>query len=347
MNKKPPFVSVVVPTLNAGETIWACLKSLVDLDYSLFEIIIVDGGSNDGTCEIISKYPVRLVSGRKLGAYAARNLGSEVARGDVIAFTDSDCIVDRQWLKNLAKHYADEMVGGVGGKVLSCSADTIVGRFLSLGEQEVLHASRCFRLPNRESAFMTLGFGSGNMSFRKTALTDIKGFAEDMIKCGDYEACSRVQRAGYQLVYDPEAVTYHKPRRNLSQLMVQMFEFGLSQPKFLTKQNDGYSYFQLRSYIFRSRQVRLKLPIQMLVTVDFFNLAALCLVLAIFYPTLIYLFIGLFLMIGGYALSKWKQALKFKSVGLFLLFPLLHLIRSYCIATGRIVGGLKCRILSV
>ena len=338
---------MVVPVLNGQDTIGACLDSILELDYPTFEVIVVDDGSTDKTSEIITSYPVKKAFGKHAGAYGARNFGIGIATGEIVAFTDSDCVVSKEWLKKLVKAYASDLVGGVGGLVLPQRAESTVGKFVSLSPQEIFQSSRRVELPQRESLFMTSGLGSGNMSFRRRVLGELKGFAGDMVKCGDYELSWRVQRAGYQLVYEPEAVTYHKPRSTLSKLVVQLFEFGMSQPELLKKQQDGYSYFELKSYLFRPLGFRCRLPFQMLITVDLFNLAVLGLVLMIFFPILVYVAIPCCVMIAWYALRSWSEALKARSLRLLLAFPFLHVIRSYTVVAGRIVGGIRCGVLSV
>lgn len=333
--------------LNGEETIGACLDSLLELDYPAFEVIVVDDASTDKTYEIISRYPVKQVFGERIGAYAARNVGIEIAKGEIVAFTDSDCVVDKKWLRNIVTPYASDLVGGVGGPVLPLEAHNTIGKFVSLGPQEIFQSSRRVKLQKPSSLFMRSGLGSGNMSFRRMVLEEVRGFADDMVKCGDYELCWRVQRAGYQLIYEPEAITYHKPRSSLSKLIVQLFEFGMSQPILLKKQQDRNSYIELRSYLFRPRGIRCKLPIQMLVTVDLFNLAVLGLVLALFYTMMIYVFLLCSIMIAWYAVRMWKETLKMRSIRLFFVFPFLQVIRSYCVVAGRIVGGIKCGVLSV
>ncbi|MDY0128997.1 MAG: glycosyltransferase, partial [Methanosarcina vacuolata] len=96
---KYPFVSVVVGIRNEEKFIEECIESLLNLDYprDSYEIIIVDGMSTDKTRDIVQKYPVKLLLNEKKNVAAARNLGVDNARGELVAFTDGDCKVDTQW----------------------------------------------------------------------------------------------------------------------------------------------------------------------------------------------------------------------------------------------------------
>ena len=338
-----------MPVRNRENDVADCLESLQQLDYPSFEIIVVDNESTDSTREIISRYPVQLTQQTRTGAYAARNEGIELAKGEIVAFTDSDCVVDKGWLKNLADCYSDDLVGGAGGQVLASKSDRLVGTFQGLGPQEIYDSPRRVQLGVHDTnRFLSTGLGSGNMSFRLSVLKQMNGFSEDMIKCGDYELCWKVQRAGYNLVYEPRAIVYHKPRSSLKQLMTQFFQFGMSQPQLLKKQQDGYSYFELKTYLFPPRAWRGKLSIQMLVTIDFFNLATLCLVLVLINPEFVFLFGIFFLICLKQAWTKTKEVSSFAlRTKLLLMFPFLHALRSYAYSLGRFVGGVRCGILSV
>jgi glycosyltransferase involved in cell wall biosynthesis len=93
--------SVVVPFFNEGKHIERCAKSLLsqDFDRKDYEIILIDNGSSDNSCEIVRRYPeIILLHEDKPGPYAARNKGIKVAKGDVIVFTDGDCEVSSDWL---------------------------------------------------------------------------------------------------------------------------------------------------------------------------------------------------------------------------------------------------------
>lgn len=351
MIRQPSF-SVIVPVRDREAQVRECLDSLVRLDYPSFNIIVVEDGSTDRTREIVSRYPVRLVVNTRRGAYAARNKGIEVANGsnsDVVAFTDSDCVVDRGWLKNLADCYTSNLVGGAGGRVLTLKAPGLVGTFQGLGPQEIFDSQQRVLLgAQNDGQFLSTGLGSGNMSFRLDTLVKVNGFSEEMAKCGDYEICWRIQKAGYQLIYEPKAQVYHRPRSSLAQLMMQFYEVGKSQPQLLKKQNDGYSYFELKTYLLPTRGLRRKLPIQMLITIDFFNLATLSLILVLLNTGLLFLFGVLALMCFKQAWTKTKEvsnrALRVK---LLLAFPFLHALRSYAYSAGRFIGGLSNGILSI
>jgi glycosyltransferase involved in cell wall biosynthesis len=113
-----PFVSVIVPVLNGESCISDCLRSLLQLEYprERLEIIVVDNGSTDGTLELVRRFPVRLIHEYKPGSYAARNAGVRLAKGEILAFTDADCIVESNWIQEIViilEHTGAQAVIGV------------------------------------------------------------------------------------------------------------------------------------------------------------------------------------------------------------------------------------------
>jgi len=336
-----------VPVLNREKDIGECLDSLLAVDYPSFEIIVVDNGSTDGTREVTSKYPVKTVLESSRGAYRARNKGIARAQGEIVAFTDSDCVVDRNWLRKLAESYSDETVGGVGGLVSPYKTDRLIGEFASLGPQEIFQSPQRVKIKQSTKSFPHSALGSGNMSFRKEILLEVGGFFEELIACADYDLCWKVQRAGYQLIYEPEAIVYHKPRTSLSELIRQYYGLGVSEPKLLTVQRDVLSYIEFKTYLFPTYQFRRKLPIQALITVDFFILGTLSLLLILFDPRFVILPVAL----GGMCLRQaWARAKEAsgcaKRARLLILFPILHAGRCYARALGRFVGGLASGVIS-
>jgi len=113
------MISVIIPTFNEEENIAQCLVSLSHqtLPRSEYEIIVVDGGSEDATCEIAKKYAdqVFVQTSKKVGG--ARNDGVKVAKGEIIATTDADCILPPSWIGRIAEDFKKPGVVQVYGPV--------------------------------------------------------------------------------------------------------------------------------------------------------------------------------------------------------------------------------------
>ena len=105
------MISIVIPAYNAAATVGRCLDSLLAQTYRDFELIVVDDGSTDSTAQIISAYAerdsrIRLIRQENAGVSAARNVGLDAARGDLIGFTDSDDAISPEFLEALLSLYA-------------------------------------------------------------------------------------------------------------------------------------------------------------------------------------------------------------------------------------------------
>ena len=129
-----PFTSIVVPVFNAGDTIDKLLRSLVTLNYprERYEIIVVDNDSQDDSPQRAQQYPVKLLHELDIqSSYAARNRGIRAAKGDIIAFTDADCVAHLDWLRNLLADYEDHHWGGFAGGLGAYQPRTDVQRHLT------------------------------------------------------------------------------------------------------------------------------------------------------------------------------------------------------------------------
>lgn len=216
-----PLVSVIVPVLNGADKIDECIESLLAQSYPshLTEIIVVDNNSDDGTQDIVSTYPVKLIHETIQTSYAARNHGIREARGSIIAFTDADCVADKMWLSRLVEPFSDEKVGAVGGKILSQESNNLIEQFTDyLQPFDVITD-----LPLE--VFLT-----NNVAYR-THLVDAVGlFDEALFTAGDVDLAWRVQiHTGAKVKRVPEAIVYHKNRSTLKGLFKQFRRYGYSE----------------------------------------------------------------------------------------------------------------------
>src|SRR3989344_312125 len=114
---RTPFVSIIIPVRNVGKIIGQCLKSLKNLNYpkDKYEVIVSDSESSDDTLSIAQEYDTIAVSTPKRSVCAGRNEGFKAAKGEIIAFSDADCVMDKDWIKNSIKYFDDPAIGGGGG----------------------------------------------------------------------------------------------------------------------------------------------------------------------------------------------------------------------------------------
>ncbi len=124
------MISVIIPTFNEEENIAQCLVSLTHqtIPRSEYEIIVVDGGSKDASCEIARKYADRVFiqTSKKVGG--ARNDGVAAATGDIVATTDADCILPSDWIEKIGRDFADSRISQVYGPVYPIE-DTLGNKF--------------------------------------------------------------------------------------------------------------------------------------------------------------------------------------------------------------------------
>lgn len=220
--KKYPFVSVIVTALNEADYISHTIESLLNQDYRNYEILIVDNGSKDGTADIVKQYPaVRLIEIKEHNISKGRNAGIKSAMGEIVAFTDADMTVKKDWLKNLIRHYSDGRITGVGGPTYLYPKETIFQKAIS-AHPYVGHRHKREKITSTDFSL----FSSGNASYRKDVLSAVGGFDENMWVLEDLELNNRVLKSGRILKFTPDAIAYHFPRKNIADYMRQHYNYG-------------------------------------------------------------------------------------------------------------------------
>jgi len=222
-----PSVSVIVPVKNGATTIQELLESLMQIDYEedKIQVIVVDGDSTDNTREIVSKFPVKLLKEERSGLNAARNTGIKYSKGEIIAFTDCDCVVSNDWIKRIVENFQDSQVGCVGGNILGYHGDF----FSQYCDQSIMPVMRIFKKREiLDEVKPPLQYPAGcNMAIKRKALDEVGIFNEN-IRYGfdEDELVERICKEGYKMVLDPKVFVKHKHRLTLSDLLKQTFQYG-------------------------------------------------------------------------------------------------------------------------
>ncbi len=214
-----PRVSVVVCSYNGGRTLPQCLASLRKLDYPNYEVILVDDGSTDDTPAIAAQFPeVRTIRQENHGLSAARNVGLQAATGEIVAYTDSDCFVDPDWLALLVRQFQFTGADAVGGPNLTPD-DGWLAACVAASPGQPAHV-----LATDEIAEHIPGC---NMAIRRSALLAIGGFDVIYRQAGDdVDVCWRLQAVGGKISFAPGACVWHHRRQGPRAFLRQQAGYG-------------------------------------------------------------------------------------------------------------------------
>jgi glycosyltransferase involved in cell wall biosynthesis len=234
--KKEPKISVIIPAFNEEKFLPKCLESLENQDFKDLEIIVVDNNSTDRTAEIAKKFGAILVSEKNQGVAFARQKGFLKAKGKIIATTDADTILPKNWLSRIFKEFEkDENLVAFGGSCYFYSGPILV------------------RLASRY--FLTLflifdKFFSGgwnlmgcNMAIKKEAFFKIGGFNTNLKLNEESEISSRLRKVG-KVILDPNFKVKTSGRRYRHGLIFGLMTYAPSTIfRFLFKKYDKFQNF--------------------------------------------------------------------------------------------------------
>jgi GT2 family glycosyltransferase len=250
-----PLVTVVVATRDRPQSLARCLRALAALTYAPFEVVVVDNApSTRETLAVVQQRSgqdarVRYVRELRPGVSCARNRGLGEARGELVAFTDDDVVVDPGWLDGAVRGFdRSPSVACVTGLVPSARLDTAEQRYFDRRVSWALGCAprRYDRHGDLEASPLypyTAGqFGTGaNFAFRTAVLRNLGGFDEALgpgtpAAAGeDLDLFVRTILAGHAIAYEPAAVVWHHHRDELGQLRRQLFNYGVGLAAFATK----------------------------------------------------------------------------------------------------------------
>jgi GT2 family glycosyltransferase len=239
-----PLITIIVPVRNEEKTIDACLRSLKALNYPTHEIIVVNDGSSDRTEEILGQFDaITVLRTEGVGPSMARNLAIEKAGGEYLAFTDGDCIVDREWINQLLAYFTNATVMGVGGDQLCPEDETPFGK--DVHDFMNLIAFATDYLKTKKAVMEVTHNPTCNMMYRREAFQVMGFFKKDLWPCEDLEFDYRLIRAGYTLIFNPQAIVYHYRPGNLKKFGKFHFRYGRAHVKLIQK----HGFFQKIHFI--------------------------------------------------------------------------------------------------
>ena len=255
-----PKVSVVVASYNGARTLKSCLDSLEHLNYPDYEVILVDDGSTDITPQLASVYKdIRYLRHKNMGLSVARNTGIDAATGEIVAFTDSDCRADEDWLYYLVGDLLNSRFTGIGGHNFLPPEDSLVAASVMVSPGGPAHVMLTDRLAEH--------IPGCNMAFYRWALLEIKGFDPIYRKAGDdVDVCWRLQQRGYRIGFSPAGFVWHYRRSTVKAYLKQQQGYGEAEALLVRKHPEyfnsiGGSIWHGRIYTASQFGVTLRKPI--------------------------------------------------------------------------------------
>lgn len=215
-------ISVIIPAKNASDYLASCLKSLdrQNLDRKFFEVIVVNNMSYDSTVEIAQNFGAIVKNCDATNAAGVRNSGAEIARGNVFAFLDSDCIVPRNWLKDIHCYFSQDFTSRsiVGGTCLSPVDGTFVEK--NWAPSFTIYEGPVKALPG------------ANMALTRECFSQLQGFNDKLKSAEDDEFCARARKIDIKVLSKKcLAVVHLGYPKSLYELFGKMVSHGETQLK--------------------------------------------------------------------------------------------------------------------
>jgi len=203
-----PCVSFIILTLNNRKTIRNCIESIISQKYPSFEVLVIDGGSNDGTQEIVNEYNnlnVHLHEFPGCGIGKSRQIGVDISIGEICAFIDSDCeLPDCYWTAKMIEPFIkSEHVGG------TWTLGAYKKEYPGIARYSILqHPYRFKKIPEYVNADNYIEIGTGHTLLKRSAILKAGGFP-DLKSKEDVDLTCRIVKAGYTFVHVKNCEVYH------------------------------------------------------------------------------------------------------------------------------------------
>lgn len=309
-------VSFVTTVLNEEKSVKFLLSSLTHQSKKPDEIIIVDGGSKDETVKIIREFALSIKSKEFISKFrliikkgnraVGRNTGIEKAKGQIIALSDSGCVLDRDWLRNIIKPFKDQSTEVVAGYYKGLAVSVF---------QECL-VPYVLVMPDRVNPKSFLP-SARSMAIRKYVWKKEGGFPQEFSSNEDYVFSRKLKKGGRKIVLRKNAIAYWFPRENIVQAFLMFFKFavgdasaGVLRPKAILTMVRYILVLWILTYSFYLN--------------PFFMLELFSYILVLYIVW-----------------SVWKNYRYVKKPGAFLFLPLIQFTSDLAVISGTVIGLFK------
>ena len=313
--KGPPSVTIHVTVKNAEDTIKKCIESLLDLDYPNKQIYVTEAYSTDSTYEILEQFGNKIKLERVRGnAPTAHNYVFEKINSEFITFTDADCIVDKNWLKNLIKAFVSDDIVAAGGFCKTPEDVNQLQRLIGIELEDRFH-----KMPKYVSRLPTM-----NLCVRTKIAKKVR-MDETLDVTFETDWGNRLTRFG-KMVYVPNAVVYHYHRPTLLSYFKQQFRYG----KYVIKRPS--TYVKLNKFgDYLSKPI---MGLQLIV----FNLFLISLITYLLSLSPLLFLFALLLSIGLLLLFFFDAMSFSRNMYDYYTYPFLFLIRTLAWTLGMAIG---------
>ena len=342
------LVSVIIPFKNSENTIEACLNGILGQEHAALELILVDNNSQDSSRHLAERFAeehagrldMQVASESRPGPAAARNRGLKLAGGEYLAFTDSDCVADPGWLRDVVAAFDDEETGAVAGNIRGYAPVGLIDAFHGLFTLRGLPEARTCSRFTLDSG----GFSTTNLVVRRDVLETIGDFDESLRTGEDHDLCARIYQRGRVIRYVANGVIHHIHRRSITATWKQAFGFGRVHARLLRKHFTQYVLIELGGSTWRTTRWPLRAWIDLNGADK--KLASILIAAALFWP--------LAALLPAYlcylSLNIWRRARRERmKVGLAgsAVMAALLLLKSAAMTLGRVWGALRYRVICI
>ena len=316
------LIDVIVGVKNEEEYIKRCINSLQNQSISDINIIVVDGCSDDRTPEIVKKIRendkrVQLLKNPDEVISCGRNIGLEISHAEYVTYLDGHCYVDEDWLEILYNTFLTHQkkcnLAGVGSTYSSPPDDSSFGKSVAYALQTFFGGfGTAFTTDNVIVKVDTVAFA---LYKRSLLLKEQITYDENMNQCEDTDFNHQLIKKGYILLKHPEALVYQYRRKNLTQFLLQMVDYGEGRSRLAKKYKETLSPQHLIPFIMVFYLLSLVFAVILFLinTINYYTLILMA------FPFLIYLIVDLI-----YAFTIIVRQQSWKHISTFLIFPAVH-----------------------